>query len=92
MQKENLTWVMDYYNNDLTLDINAFYSETFKFVSNIIQYKIPFYLSFFVSILKLFIFYFLVFPHLIYYIHSLLFLFSRSIIILILCFKNGQAI
>lgn len=55
MQKENLTWVMDYYNNDLTLDINAFYSETFKFVSNIIQYKIPFYLSFFVSILKLFI-------------------------------------
>ncbi len=55
MQKENLTWVMEYYNNDLTLDINAFYSETFKFVSNIIQYKIPFYLSFFVSILKLFI-------------------------------------
>lgn len=55
MQRENLAWVMDYYNNDLTLDINAFYSETFKFVSNIIQYKIPFYLSFFVSILKLFI-------------------------------------
>ena len=43
-------------------------------------------------ILKLFIFHFLFFPHLICFIHSLIFLFSRSIIILILCLKKGQAI
>lgn len=34
--------------------IYAFYAETFKIVSNIIQYKIPFYLTFYVSIFKLF--------------------------------------
>lgn len=34
--------------------MNAFYAETFKIVSNIIQYKIPFYLTFYVSIFKLF--------------------------------------
>lgn len=55
LENENLKWILKYYNDDLTLNINAFYSETFKFVSNIIQYKIPFYLSFFVSILKLYI-------------------------------------
>ena len=33
----------------------SFYAETFKIVSNIIQYKIPFYLTFYVSIFKLFI-------------------------------------
>lgn len=54
-EMHNLKWVLDYYNENLSLDINAFYSETFKFVSNIIQYKIPFYLSFFVAILKLYI-------------------------------------
>lgn len=54
LENENLKWILKYYNDDLTLNINAFYSETFKFVSNIIQYKIPFYLSFFVSILKLY--------------------------------------
>lgn len=35
--------------------MNAFYAETFKIVSNIIQYKIPFYLTFYVSVFKLFI-------------------------------------
>lgn len=55
LENENLKWILKYYNDDLSLNINAFYSETFKFVSNIIQYKIPFYLSFFVSILKLYI-------------------------------------
>lgn len=51
----NAKWVLKYYNNDLSLNMNAFYAETFKIVSNIIQYKIPFYLTFYVSIFKLFI-------------------------------------
>ncbi len=52
---EGLSWILKYYHSDLTINFNAFYSETFKFISNIIQYKIPFYTSYFVSILKLFI-------------------------------------
>jgi hypothetical protein len=47
-------WMLRYFNDDLSLNMNAFYSETFKIVSNIIQYKIPFYLTFYVSIYKLF--------------------------------------
>ena len=50
----NARWILRYYNNDLSLNMNAFYAETFKIVSNIIQYKIPFYLSFYVAIFKLF--------------------------------------
>lgn len=50
----NARWVLRYYNNDLSLNMNAFYAETFKIVSNIIQYKIPFYLTFYVTIFKLF--------------------------------------
>ena len=46
--------ISKYFNNDLSLNMNTFYSETFKIVSNIIQYKIPFYLTFYVSIYKLF--------------------------------------
>lgn len=51
----NASWVLGYFKNDLSLNMNAFYTETFKIVSNIIQYKIPFYLTFYVSIFKLFI-------------------------------------
>lgn len=54
--KENdASWVLDYYKTDLSLNMNKFYSETFKIVSNIIQYKIPFYLSFYVSVFALFV-------------------------------------
>ena len=53
--EEKLGWILRYYKSDLTPNIDAFYSETFKFISSIIQYKIPFYTSFFVSILKLFL-------------------------------------
>lgn len=53
--EERLGWILRYYKSDLTPNIDAFYSETFKFISSIIQYKIPFYTSFFVSILKLFL-------------------------------------
>ena len=40
---------------NLTINFDAFYTETFKFISSIVQYKIPFYTSYFVSVLKLFI-------------------------------------
>jgi hypothetical protein len=50
-------WILDkYYNTDyITEDEDAFYTEAFKFMSSIVQYKIPFYISFFTSILKLYI-------------------------------------
>lgn len=54
-EKQNIKWVLNYYKSDLKPNYNAFYSETFKFISNIIQYKIPFYLSFYVSIFKMYI-------------------------------------
>ena len=54
-EQRGVKWILKYYNNDLSLNMNAFYSETFKIVSNIIQYKIPFYLTFYVSVFKLFV-------------------------------------
>ncbi len=54
-EQHGAKWILKYYNDDLTIDMNAFYSETFKFISNIIQYKIPFYLVFYISIFKLFV-------------------------------------
>ena len=52
---EGVSWILKYYKKNLTINFDAFYSETFKFISSIIQYKIPFYTSYFVSVLKLFI-------------------------------------
>lgn len=49
------SWVLKYYNKDLSLNLNAFYAETFKIISNIIQYKIPYYLTFYISIFRLFL-------------------------------------
>lgn len=49
------SWILKYLNDDLTININNLYSETFKFISSVIKYKIPFYLSFFVSIFKLYL-------------------------------------
>lgn len=54
-EEKRLGWILRYYHADLKPNIDAFYSETFKFISNVIQYKIPFYTSFFVSILKLYL-------------------------------------
>lgn len=51
----NASWILKYYNKDLSLNLNAFYAETFKIVSNIIQYKIPYYLTFYISIFRLFL-------------------------------------
>ena len=52
---EGIYWVLKYYKSDLSLNFEAFYSETFRFISSIIQYKIPFYVSFVVSVLRLFL-------------------------------------
>lgn len=51
------SWILQkYYKGDLvTEDYDAFYTEAFKFMSTVIQYKIPYYISYFVSIFKLFI-------------------------------------
>ena len=54
-EEKHLGWILRYYHANLSPNIDAFYSETFKFISNVIQYKIPFYTSFFVSILKLYL-------------------------------------
>lgn len=54
-EQESLKWILKYYTNELKINFDAFYSETFKFISSIIQYKIPFYTSYFVSVLKLFL-------------------------------------
>lgn len=53
-KNEGMSWILRYYKKNLTLNFDAFYSETFKFISSIVQYKIPFYTSYFVSVLKLF--------------------------------------
>lgn len=49
------SWILKYYNKNLSLNLNAFYAETFKIISNIIQYKIPYYLTFYISIFRLFL-------------------------------------
>lgn len=54
-RNEGMSWILRYYKKNLTVNFDAFYSETFKFISSIVQYKIPFYTSYFVSVLKLFI-------------------------------------
>ena len=48
-------WILNYYTKELRLNYDAFYTETFKFISSIVQYKIPFYVSFVTSIIKLYI-------------------------------------
>lgn len=48
-------WVLNYLKSDLTIDDNKIYNETFKFMSDVMQYKIPFYVNFFVSVYKLFL-------------------------------------
>ncbi len=54
-EDKEASWLLRYYNDDLSININAFYTEAFKIVSTIFQYKIPFYLAFYVSIFKLFL-------------------------------------
>ena len=44
------SWVRKYFLNDGSFNYNKLYEETFKFIANIIEYKIPFYLSLFVNV------------------------------------------
>ncbi len=53
--KELKGWILNYYDSNLNIKYDAFYTETFKFISNIVQYKIPFYVSFVISMVKLYI-------------------------------------
>ncbi len=55
MNSRNTMWICSYINKDFSLRYDKFYTEAFKFVSSIIQYKIPYYVSFFVSIVKLYL-------------------------------------
>jgi len=55
VKSRNVGWICRYINDDFTPQYDRFYTETFKFVSSIIQYKIPYYISFFVSIFKLYL-------------------------------------
>lgn len=44
------SWVRKYFLNDGSFNYNKLYEETFKFIANIIEYKIPFYLSLFINV------------------------------------------
>lgn len=48
-------WVLGYINSDISINDSKVYNDTFKFISDVMQYKIPYYLNFFVSIYKLFV-------------------------------------
>ena len=49
----NKPWINDFISND-TVDDFKLYNQAFKFISNIIEYRIPFYIGFYISIFKLF--------------------------------------
>lgn len=52
---DNKRWVLNYLNKDVTVNDNKVYNDTFKFISDVMQYKIPYYLNFFACVYKLFI-------------------------------------
>lgn len=49
------TWMKKYFDKDWNFLDNKLYEETFKFISNIIEYKIPYYITFFASMFKYYI-------------------------------------
>ena len=53
LRRYNCTWVSDYLTNGI-IDDTKLYNGAFKFISNIIEYRIPFYIGFYVSVFKLF--------------------------------------
>ena len=48
-------WILQYLTKNLEPNYSKFYSEYFKFVSSIMQYKIPFYLTFYLAIFNLYL-------------------------------------
>ncbi len=54
-EKQGCEWIIDYFDKDLNIKYNKFYTTYFDFVSNIVQYKIPFYLTFYLAIFNLYL-------------------------------------
>ena len=54
-KKKGSEWILQYFTQKLELNYSKFYSEYFKFVSFVMEYKIPFYLTFYLSIFNLFL-------------------------------------
>lgn len=53
LKNQDKGWIMDYIT-DGEIDNFKLYNNAFKFISNIIEYRIPFYIGLYVSIFKLF--------------------------------------
>jgi len=49
------TWIKSYYNSRGTFLDSKLYEKTFKFISDVIEYKIPYYINFFISIFKYYV-------------------------------------
>ena len=46
----NRSWIKYYFYDSGEFNYNKLYEETFKFISNIIEYKIPYYISLFINV------------------------------------------
>lgn len=49
------TWMSKYFNADGEFNDSKLYEGTFKFISNIIEYKIPYFISFYIGMFKFYI-------------------------------------
>lgn len=49
------SWMNKYFNKEGIFQDNKLYDETFKFISNIIEYKIPYYIGLFVGIFNYYV-------------------------------------
>ena len=49
------SWMDKYFNQEGNFQDNKLYEETFKFISNIIEYKIPYYIGLFVGVFSYYI-------------------------------------
>lgn len=55
MHDDTNRWVVQYLDKNLHVMDSKIYNETFKFISDVMQYKIPFYVNLFASVFKLYI-------------------------------------
>lgn len=51
---QNISWASSYFDREGNIKDSSIYTETFKFISNIMQYKIPFYINFYIAIYQLY--------------------------------------
>lgn len=49
------SWIGNYYNRQGDFVDSKLYEKTFKFISDVIEYKIPYYINFFISVFKYYI-------------------------------------